>query len=92
MQGRERVSVISHRSVTNSDYINKLKKASFWQSDFLGRLDFCSSPIQLSPSLEIWRTPWGFLGAFISYRPSFCSNEKDTWCNFVKVIFFIWSI
>ena len=32
MQGREGVSVISQRSVTNSDYINKLKKASFWQS------------------------------------------------------------
>ena len=32
MQGREGVSVISHRSVTNSDYINKLKKASFWRS------------------------------------------------------------
>ena len=42
--------------------------------------------------LKSGEPPWGFLGAFISYRPSFCSNEKDTWCNFVKVIFFIWSI
>ena len=29
MQGREGVSVISHRSVTDSDFINNLKKASF---------------------------------------------------------------